>query len=221
MTPCTPGETNWRLVHPGNPIVKRFYDSYMDYMQRAALNFQGGSQVAGMGGAVMAPPALLQFARLGATQLPGGLGGGGLNGSGGLNGGLGGVTAETRPGQPSLNQDSQGIQPVTVDEPTSLGGDGLSSGFGRPIIGVVSKKEGADMFRNYYGIEKYNESLFFAGVNVIAAGFSNPYVLAAPVAPSAAKGPIDPDCPPPAMKRDGKCFGNLPKPNREPTPPPQ
>src|SRR5262249_9967437 len=28
MMPCTPGETNWRSVHPGDPLVKDLLDAY-------------------------------------------------------------------------------------------------------------------------------------------------------------------------------------------------
>lgn len=225
MTPCNPGETNWRLVYPGDPIVKRFYDAYMEYLQRATLSLQGTPQAGGMAGSAMAPPELLKYARLGAAKLPGGLGSSFAN-SGGLDSTLGGgaaggqVNTQARPGQPALNQDAQGIQPITVDESESAGNDTFGSSFGRPIIGVVSRKAGEGMFRNYYGIEKYDESLFFSGVNVIAAGFRNPYVLAAPIGPSS-RGPRDPNCPNGAVTIDGKCWGGVAPVSRPPDAPPE
>jgi type II secretory pathway pseudopilin PulG len=29
MTPCTPGESNWRAVNPGDPLVKELLDAYV------------------------------------------------------------------------------------------------------------------------------------------------------------------------------------------------
>ena len=59
MTPCNPDSTNWRLVHPGDPLVKELLDVYVAAQQK--------------GDAMLPPPpaSLVMFAQLGATRLPG------------------------------------------------------------------------------------------------------------------------------------------------------
>lgn len=59
MTPCTPGTTNWRTVHPGDPLVKELLDAYLATQQK--------------GNMVLPPPpaALITFAQMGGAKLPG------------------------------------------------------------------------------------------------------------------------------------------------------
>jgi hypothetical protein len=59
MTPCEPGESNWRLVHPGDPLPKELMDALV------------ASQQQENGVAVPIPNALRAFAQMGATRLPG------------------------------------------------------------------------------------------------------------------------------------------------------
>lgn len=58
MMPCSPGTTNWRLVHPGDPLPKDLLEAYLATMQKAAIQ--------------LPPPAdLVAMARLGGAKLPG------------------------------------------------------------------------------------------------------------------------------------------------------
>lgn len=72
-----------------------------------------------------------------------------------------------------------------------------------PIIGVVSRKSDK-MFRNYFGIEYYDHTLFFPGVPVMAGGFVNPLILGPSVSNS---GPSP--CPRGGVMINGKCWGGL------------
>lgn len=59
MTPCTPGMSNWRLVRPGDPLVKELYDAYLATQQKGNI-------------ALPPPPAnLVVLAQMGTTRLPG------------------------------------------------------------------------------------------------------------------------------------------------------
>lgn len=62
----------------------------------------------------------------------------------------------------------------------------------RPILGVVSEKNGK-MFRNYYGIEQYDHSLFYQGVPVRAGGFIIPAAFGQAVSSIPALPPRDQD----------------------------
>jgi type II secretory pathway pseudopilin PulG len=59
MMPCEPGSTNWRLVHPGDPLIKELLDAYIATQQKGAVILRPP------------PPNLIQLARLSATTLPG------------------------------------------------------------------------------------------------------------------------------------------------------
>ncbi len=72
-----------------------------------------------------------------------------------------------------------------------------------PIIGVVSRKSDR-MFRNYFGIEYYDHTLFFPGVPVLAGGFVNPLILGPAIGNS---GPSP--CPRGGVLINGKCWGGL------------
>jgi type II secretory pathway pseudopilin PulG len=176
MTPCSAGESNWRTVHPGDPLVKELLEAYLQTREKGQMVLPPP------------PPTLVQFAAMGGTQLPGGL-------AGGL--GLGGSNPPPPPppgAPPGGNND------------TPSGGDGKSDDkLKGPIIGVVSKKTDR-MFRNYYGIEQYDHTLFFPDVNVMVSGFINPLILAGAI--SSPSGP-DPNCPGGGVFIDGKCWGGL------------
>jgi type II secretory pathway pseudopilin PulG len=172
MTPCTPGESNWRNVYPGDPLVKELLEAYVATREK--------------GQAILPPPPaiLVQYAAMGATQLPGGLGLGGSQPPGGAGGNAGGNDTPPDPG----------------------GLSGTSDGKLRgPIIGVVSRKSDR-MFRNYYGIEEYDKTLFFPDVHVIVSGFINPLVLGGALA---SPGGPDTNCPQGGVFIDGKCWGML------------
>lgn len=125
------------------------------------------------------PPALLvQFAAMGASQLS----------SGGLGLGLAG---DKPPGG--------GDTPPNTGDGQS--GDKLKG----PIIGVVSRKRDR-MFRNYFGIEEYDKTLFFPEVHVIVSGFINPLVLGSALA---SPGGPNNNCPKGGVFIDGKCWGVL------------
>src|SRR5262249_42466284 len=59
MTPCV-GETNWRLVHPGDPLPKELLDAILASRDKSPItvNPQGIQELA-------------RFAQMGAIQLPG------------------------------------------------------------------------------------------------------------------------------------------------------
>ena len=40
MSPCTPGKSNWRLVHPGDPVIASMIQSLQAYMQKKKDNPQ-------------------------------------------------------------------------------------------------------------------------------------------------------------------------------------
>jgi hypothetical protein len=60
MTPCNRGEgTNWKLVNPGDPLVRELLDAYVSAQQRGPIPLPP-------------PPAILvQIAQMGTTRLPG------------------------------------------------------------------------------------------------------------------------------------------------------
>jgi type II secretory pathway pseudopilin PulG len=129
------------------------------------------------------PPALLvQYAAMGGSGLK----------SGGLGLGLAG------------DQPAEGAPPPLADG--SGNGDGLSDGKRKgPIIGIVSRRTDR-MFRNYFGIEQYDKTLFFPEVNVMVSGFINPLVLGSALA---SPGGPDANCPQGGVFIDGKCWGML------------
>ncbi len=145
---------------------------------------------------VLPPPPgmLVQFAAMGASQLT----------SGGLGLGLAGD-------KPAGGGD-------TPPNPANTGGGAQSDDkLKGPIIGVVSRKSDR-MFRNYYGIEEYDKTLFFPEVNVMVSGFINPLVLGSALA---SPGGPDTNCPQGGVFIDGKCWGMLtpgkcPPQNRKP-----
>jgi Tfp pilus assembly protein PilE len=59
MTPCEPGETNWRLVHPGDPLTKELLDALLSMQQQ-----QDGIRIP-------VPQLLRRYAQLATVRLPG------------------------------------------------------------------------------------------------------------------------------------------------------
>ncbi len=175
MTPCTSGSSNWRPVHPGDPLVRELLEAYIATQQK---------------GTMMLPPppaALVTFAQMGSVGAPG-----------------------QRGSQQSRQSDDNGngsSSPVLTDRSTdsSLGFRGPGSGDTErgPIIGVVSRKNDR-MFRSYFGIEKYDHTLFFPAIPVIAGGFVNPLALAA----IQGGGPPQ-QCAGGGVLINGKCWGGL------------
>ncbi len=182
MLPCDPDATNWRLVHPGDPLVKELLDAYVATQQKGSL--------------VLPPPPgnLVAFAQMGATNLPG------QPSDAKLDGNIGPVNPPVNDaGNPAGNP---------AGSPGPAGGAiGLGNSLSdkAPIIGVVSRKTDK-MFRNYYGIDQYDKTLFFPGVPVVAGGFINPMLLAVSLSqPNNARN----SCPNGGVLIDGKCWGGL------------
>ncbi len=76
-----------------------------------------------------------------------------------------------------------------------------------PIIGVVSRKSDR-MFRNYFGIEYYDHTLFFPGVPVMAGGFASPMSIAIAAAPPTNNPAVN--CAKGQVEINGKCYGMFP-----------
>jgi hypothetical protein len=196
MTPCESGKSNWRMVHPGDPLVRELLEAYLATQMK--------------GPAILPPPpaALVTFA-----QMSGGAASGSMIDFGQSMAGTPGLDVNNRtfsppdPTPPSPGQSRSGGQ-GTFDGQGGVGG-GPSFSFNRdddqrPIIGVVSRKK-EKMFRSYFGIEYYDHSLFFASVPVMAGGFVNPLALEAM---SGGAGP-PPKCPTGGVLIDGQCWGGL------------
>jgi hypothetical protein len=177
MTPCDPESTNWRLVHPGDPLVKELLDAYVAAQQK--------------GNMILPPPPanLVLFAQMGATKLPG-------------------QAADTQ-----LDGNIGPGNPPSGDAPSQPGGPGAgpsgdtsnSLSDKAPIIGVVSRRSDR-MFRNYFGIEQYDHTLFFPGVPVVAGGIISPLSLAFMM--SSQPNPSS-NCPYGGVMINGKCWGGL------------
>jgi type II secretory pathway pseudopilin PulG len=187
MTPCEPGETNWRLVHPGDPLPKELYDAYVATIQKGTM-------------ALPPPNSIQDFPQL--AQL----GGGTTN--------LPGQSADTKldgvigpPTNPAGTPGAPGVPgaPATGSTPGLTLGDPDDKLKKQPIVGVVSQREGR-MFRSYFGIEEYDHTLFFPGVPVLVGGFVNPLVLGSALA--SGSGP-DQRCPGGGVFIDGRCWGKL------------
>ncbi len=175
MTPCSPPESNWRTVHPGDPLVKELLEAYLATREKGQIMLPPP------------PPMLVTFAAASGGQLPPGLGsatGAGL----------------PQPPQGGGEGGAPGLPPQGGGGST-LGPDDKPKG---PILGVVSRKSDK-MFRNYFGIDEYDHTLFFPEVQVMVNGFVNPLVLGSAIA-STGK---DDNCPGGGVLIDGKCWGGL------------
>ena len=187
MTPCLPGKSNWRMVHPGDPLVRELLEAYVKTQQQGLK--------------VLPPPpaALVSFAQM--SGAPSNGSDGNVNFGAGM-AGTAGFDPTTRTFTPP-----DPMPPI----PGQAGNDGRSGAltFGgdrdqRPIIGVVSRKKDR-MFRSYFGIEYYDHSLFFATVPVLAGGFVSPQALEAM---TSGAGP-PPKCEGGGVMIDGRCWGGL------------
>ena len=192
MMPCEPGKSNWRMVHPGDPLVRELLEAYVKTLQQALKPLPPP------------PPALVAFA-----QMAGGATGDGVASGGGGSADFGVLMA----GTPGLDPNTRTFTPPDPMPPipgeTKNNGGGRLLGFDRdqdqrPIIGVVSRKK-ERMFRSYYGIESYDHSLFFATVPVAAGGFYNPLTLEAMTGGAAPP----PKCEGGGVMIDGRCWGGL------------
>jgi type II secretory pathway pseudopilin PulG len=114
--------------------------------------------------------------------------------------------ATNLPGRPADTQLDGNIGPVENQGADSGSGSGLDEKKA-PIIGVVSRKND-NMFRSYYGIEKYDEALFFPDVPVLAGGFVNPLVLGSSIVAGGGAAGKDPSCPG-GYVINGQCTGAL------------
>lgn len=181
MTPCEPGETNWRMVHPGDPLPKELYDAYITTIQKGTMalpppnTIQDFQQLANLGGANANLPGQAADMKLDGVIGP----------PANPAGAPGAPAAGTTPG-------------LTLGDPD----DKLKK---QPIVGVVSQRDDR-MFRSYLGIEQYDHALFFPGVPVLVGGFVNPLVLGSGLA--SGSGP-DQRCPGGGVFIDGKCWGKL------------
>ena len=247
MTPCDPGKaTNWRLVHPGDPLVKELLEAYLATQMKPNSNLPPP------------PQSLIMFAQMAGAkinldgtpvtdeahgQAAGGTPGlnnglnNGLNGlnqgqpfgnNGGMSGGMGNFGGSMQsPGFQgsfqgggsfggnggSFDQGGTSGTPGTSGTSSNSGsGSGLSSGSSLgfnndeeslPIIGVVSKKSDK-MFRNYFGIQYYDHTLFFPVIPVVAGGFISPLNQTAISNAGSA-----PQCSGGGVMINGKCWGGL------------
>jgi type II secretory pathway pseudopilin PulG len=102
-----------------------------------------------------------------------------------------------------------------ADSGDSQSGSKLNDNLKGPIIGVTSERSDK-MFRNYYGLDRYDKALFFPEVMVIVSGFVNPLILGGALA--SGPGP-DPKCPRGGVYIEGKCWGGV-DPVKRPDQPP-
>lgn len=228
MTPCEADkDSNWRLVYPGDPLVKELLEAYLAtqmkpnsnlppppqslimfaQMAGAKINADGTPLINGQNGQNGQLNQAGQPNQMGQFSSNTGDSGGGLSvslsgaGPGGLGGLSGGMSL-------SSNSLSSGTSMMGGDS-----GGGLSSGSAlgfsdeegnRPIIGVVSRKSDK-MFRSYFGIEYYDHTLFFPTIPVVAGGFISPLTQAAITNGS---GPA-PQCSGGGVMINGRCWGGL------------
>lgn len=165
MLPCTEGKSNWRLVHPFDPVITSMIASLQAYQQKVKDNPQLVNQL------LQAINNLQAFAPR--VQLPGQ-----SNGSGGLSGGLG-VTSPTDSQNPN-GQNPNGQNPNGQDITNGQAGSALGGlqSDQKPIVGVVSHSKDHPV-RQILDIEQYDQVLYGGGVLVIAGGFHSPYYLGA------------------------------------------
>jgi len=151
MTPCDREEgTNWKLINPGDPLIRELLDAYVSAQQRGTIPLPP-------------PPAILvQIAQMGGST---------RSSSGeptGAGAGAGAATGQDQDDDAQQNPQSRNNSGFSVGSFNSSFNSDQS-----PIVGVVSKKSDA-MFRSYYGVEQYDRALFFAGVPVVAGGIYYP-----------------------------------------------
>ena len=187
LLPCTPGKSNWRLVHPFDPVISATLQSLQAYAQKKAdypqvvslINLSIGQLQ------VYAPRTNLQNVGLGEQS--------GIQNPSLLN---------PNPNDPNAPQNESAF-------------GGLKSEKG-PIVGVVSRSRDK-MIRAMLDIENYDKGLFFAGGVVMAGGFITPLFAGAqqqvqPVTRCADGGIWFPD---PAKPSGGGCYGGIGKVDRD------
>ncbi len=189
MLPCTAGKSNWRLVHPGDPVISEMMQNLQAYMQKKQDNPQLVSMI----------NISIQNLTPYAPQVN--LAGVGLG-------------SQTGVQSPSLLNPNQG-DPNAPQNESAFGG--LKSEKG-PIIGVVSRSRDK-MIRAMLDIEQYDKGLFFAGGVVMAGGFFPPIFgnnqqQVNPVATRCGCGGIW--FPDPSKPGGGGCFGSVCGVNRDP-----
>lgn len=148
LLPCS-GKSNWRLVHPGDPVITSMLDSLKAYAEKNKNNPTVMRSVQ-LSIAFLAQPWVAPQ-----VALPGEVS------QGGLSSGLG--IAPT----PNLNP-TDGTQTGNDGQP----GNGLADA--KPIVGVVSRSKDRPI-RTMLDVENYDKELFFAGGIVMAGGFFTPY----------------------------------------------
>lgn len=191
MMPCEPGKSNWRLVHPGDPLVRELLEAYTK------------TQLEGLKALPPPPAALVAFAQMSGGSADGSSPAGTGNADFGvLMAGTPGFDPNTRTFTPP--------DPMLPSGQDGNGGGGRSLTFNsdqdqRPIIGVVSRKKNSRMFRSYFGIEYYDHSLFFATVPIVTGGFVSPLAVEMMATGS---GP-PPKCETGGVLIDGRCWGGL------------
>jgi hypothetical protein len=167
MTPCDPGSTNWKLVHPGDPLIRELYEAYVALQQKGAIlpNLPVDMQM-------LAQQATVQIMGQGSDG----------NGTG--------------------SQDSGS------DSDSALGKS--------PIVGVVSRFNG-EMFRNYFGMDSYQSTLFYKGLEVYASGFNagTRVVLGNEATNNPAIPNNSPNCGPNQTYLGGRCLNMIPVKGRE------
>lgn len=147
MLPCTGEKSNWRLVHPFDPVISSMVSSLQAYQQKKKDDPQMQQMLA------VSIANLQRYAPR--VQLPGGA-------SNSLGTGLNGIPQDGQNNQNPNDQDDTG---------RSLLG-GLSDQ--KPIVGVVSHSKDRTV-RQILDLEQYDQELFYSGGVVFAGGFYTPY----------------------------------------------
>jgi type II secretory pathway pseudopilin PulG len=194
MYPCTPGKSNWRLVHPGDPVITSMLQSLQAYQQKQKDNPQLAHQLQ------MAIGNLQRFAPR--VLLPG---------QGSSLGGGAPVDA------PKDQDPPNNPNPNNPNNPSGSGDSlfGPRTSDQGPVIGVVSRS-GDRPIRTILDIENYDKELFYAGGIVLAGGFYTPFYTGGTQAPATNPCPnggfMLPD-------NEGKmrCFGGLIEGPRKPS----
>lgn len=147
LLPCSSGKSNWRLVHPGDPVIGSMLETLKAYQDKLPANDPRRNVVA------RNINFLARFAPQ--VNLPGEVS------QGGLSSGLG-IAPVPNPNDPQ--------NPGTLGEGQS--GNGLADA--KPIVGVVSRSKERPI-RSMLDVENYDKELFFAGGVVMAGGFVSHY----------------------------------------------
>lgn len=188
MLPCTPGKSNWRLVHPGDPVLASMMQSLQSYLQkkqeyplvvRALTDSINALALLGV------PQTNMPNAALGQSV--------GIQPQGVLN---------PDPNNPNASQND-----------SAFGGIKSEKG---PIVGVVSRSRDK-VIRAMLDIEQYDKGVFFAGAKVMAGGFVTPFFSVAQQPQAVVRcddgGIRFPD---PTAPGGYRCFGGVGRVNRDP-----